>query len=297
MKGRYAIGSVAKLTGLPIDTLRAWERRYGIVRPERDEAGARRYDDPEIARLELARAATELGHPIRRIATLTTDEIAKIVGAKNQREADPAAAGPIVDKVLGAIGRYDLARAEKLLNTAALLLAPDELVLTVLSPLMHSVGAMWEKGRLSIAQEHLISNLVRNLVGNLVRFRPPESGPVLAFATPPHEPHEFGIALAACLASMQGFRSCVLGPGVPVQEVVRVARYLKAAIVVIGSTLDAASKLFEYVTVLRDGLAARTQLWVGGERPAGDREHSWPARVDRIPTLVEFSRRLAFERT
>jgi DNA-binding transcriptional MerR regulator len=66
----YPIRAVAKLTGLSIDTLRAWERRYAAVEPQRDDRG-RLYSETDVRRLHLLRAAVERGHAIGRLATLS----------------------------------------------------------------------------------------------------------------------------------------------------------------------------------------------------------------------------------
>ena len=147
----YPIAAVARMTGLSIDTLRAWERRYAIVSPARDKTGVRRYSDRDVARLELARAATALGHPIRWVAEQTDDELIAVVRAP--AAALHEAAEPTVRAVLERLGGYDTVQAERMLTTAALLTPPDEFVLRILAPLMHAVGSMWDAGRLSVAQE------------------------------------------------------------------------------------------------------------------------------------------------
>lgn len=294
---RYAIGTVAKLTGVSIDTVRAWERRYGLVVPERDRSGARFYDDRDVQRLVLARAATELGHPIRRVALLSNDEIEEITRVQElaPRHSLLPSADVFIEKTLDAIKAYDVSLTESELGKAALLISPDRFILTVLSPLMHAVGDMWERGRFSIAQEHLVTQLVRNLLGIMVRLRPPEDKSTIVYATPPGELHEFGIAFAACLANLQGFRSCVLGSQVPAEEVARAVRSVRAKIVVIGTMSSAERKIAAYVERLRDNLPRRTRIWVGGEMAGSRKMDSWPARSERIATLTDFSRRLASE--
>jgi len=71
----YQIGTVANLTGLDPHTIRAWERRYGAVRPRRSHGGTRHYDDDDVTRLQLLKALTDCGEPIRIAATLSDDEL------------------------------------------------------------------------------------------------------------------------------------------------------------------------------------------------------------------------------
>lgn len=78
--------------------------------------------------------------------------------------------------------------------------APERLIIDVLAELMHTVGVYWEFGSLSIGQEHLVSGVVRDLLGSLARMRPPASEHAMLFVTPPGEMHEFGILMAATRA-------------------------------------------------------------------------------------------------
>ena len=253
---------VAKMTGLSVDTLRAWERRYGAVSPRRDDAGVRCYSENDVARLELLRAATVLGHQIGRVAVLANDELLTLVGANAQRVNDDHA--PLVTHIIEAIRRYDVVRADELLASAAQLLKAEDLFTKVVCPLMGRVGEMWERGDLSIAQEHLVSTLVRNLLGTMMHPRVSTKANML-FATPPGEPHEFGILIAACLASMCGFRPCVLGTQVPAQEVSRAARFLRPKVIVIGRMMNVRTEeLRAFLRVLHKRLPHETRVWIGG---------------------------------
>jgi len=293
MAAKYSIAAVAKITGLSIETLRAWERRHGVVSPQRDDSGIRRYTEADIARLELLHSATGLGHAIRRVASLPNAELRKLVhrDAPEDDSAELRAGAPIVQKVVQCIRRYDVRRAEELLSAAALLQQPDDLVINVLSPLMREVGRLWERRNFSVAQEHLVSVLVRNLLGSMMRLRPVDGETAMLFATPPNELHEFGIDLAAFLAAMRGIRACVLGPNVPMQEVVRAAHYVRPSAVVIGSVLsDQHAKLGEYLKGLRTRLTQRTKIWVGGEIPDAE---MLPVGVRAVPTLTDFAKELS----
>src|SRR5512138_1466617 len=87
---RYPIRAVSKLTGISVDTLRAWERRYRVVEPERDERG-RMYSEQDVERLRLLRAAIERGHAIGRVAVLATDDLRALLAPAGDA-AQPAAA-------------------------------------------------------------------------------------------------------------------------------------------------------------------------------------------------------------
>ncbi|HZO92626.1 MAG TPA: MerR family transcriptional regulator [Candidatus Baltobacteraceae bacterium] len=287
----YSIATVARMTGISIETLRAWERRYELVTPQRDATGVRRYDDRDVARLELARAATALGHPIRWVAKHSDDELRAMVGAPHAA-ADGVALDPTVRAVLGHLGRYEIVEAERALNTAALLLAPDDFVLRVLAPLMRTVGALWERAELSVAQEHLASQLVRDLVARLVGARTVRDACTMLFCTPPGELHELGIDLAAALTAAHGLRPCVLGASLPASDVAAATRSLRPRAVVIGTTLCVdPAMLARYLGELSATLPPKTELWVGGEGTR--RAEAWPSRPRSVPRLETFASLIA----
>lgn len=286
MAEHYQIAAVSKLTGLSLDTIRAWERRHALVKPERDGRGVRLYSPGDIERLKLAKEATLLGHAIRRVAAMTDDDLRALAKPPEDARDDGS---EIVSACMAALKHYDVARLESLLTSAATLMAPERFVLDVLCVLMNSVGVLWELGRLSIAQEHIASCIVRDFVGSLTRLRPPAGSEVMLFATPPGELHEFGILLAATLAAMRGVRVHILGSNVPATVLLEAARYLKAASVVIGISNAKAALVdyTEYILEIDRRLPAGVRVWIGG--PAAPSSDRWSRRVEALATLEDFA--------
>lgn len=285
------------MTGLSTDTIRAWERRYALVKPLRNDAGVRLYREHDVARLDLARAAVTLGHPIRQVAELSDAAIRSLVEAASSSSPrlglQSQAAERTIEDIVKAIEQYDLSSAESQLNSAALLFTPAELVVDVLGPFMREIGARWEAGSLSIAQEHFASNLVRSLLGSMMRMRPPSGEETMVFVTPPHEEHEFGILFAACLASLRGFRALVLGTNVPAKELIRASRKIQPQRIVMGLiyTTDEAA-LGAYVAEVQRGIPSHTAITLGGQGVVHAGTERYTAGVERIGTLLEFAARL-----
>ena len=285
----YPIVTVSRMTGLSIDTLRAWEKRYALVAPARDASGLRRYSDDDVARLELARAATALGHPIRWVAKHSDDQLRALVRAPGA--AADEAGEPTVRAVLEHLGRYDTVRAERALNAAALLMPGDAFVLAVLAPLLRTVGLLWEAHRVSVAQEHLISQVVRNVLARLVATRATSDACAMLFVTPPGELHELGIHLAATLLAIRGERPCMLGAAVPASDVAAAARFLQPRAVVVGTAPSLeASELTAFLLHLDAKLPQRIALLVGGD---AERAGTWPRRAQHVARLEDFASSLA----
>jgi DNA-binding transcriptional MerR regulator/methylmalonyl-CoA mutase cobalamin-binding subunit len=265
--GKYPIRVVARLTGIPIDTLRAWERRYAAVEPGRDDRG-RLYSDGEMQKLKLLRRLVERGHAIGRIASLGEQELERLLEAG----LDPGERGGRADLVdVGAIlecfDRYDLPAADRRLGRLAAVLSARELVHDVVIPLLRLVGDAWHGGRFTIGQEHMASAALRNLLGSLVRVQAPRDGrPGLVFATPPGERHELGIMAAAMLAAAAGLGVVYLGADLPPEDVVEAARRTGARAVVLGLTgTEDARSLVEATRDVVGALPRGVEILVGGE--------------------------------
>lgn len=264
---RYPIRAVSRLTGVPVDTLRAWERRYRVVQPTRDRRG-RLYGESDVRKLRLLRLLVDRGHSIGRIAGLPEKHLLRL-------QTEPLGAGPGgpsegagLDGLLGALERFDATGAERELRRLAILLSPRLLVRQVALPLMRRVGDLWAAGRLSIAQEHLASAMLRSLLGAMVRVHVPEDPHVtLLFATPPGERHEFGILAAAMLAAGGGLGIVYLGPDLPAAEIANGARRTSARVVVLGVFAAAgAAGATPAIAQLARELPRGVELWVGGPR-------------------------------
>jgi methanogenic corrinoid protein MtbC1 len=259
------------LTGLSIDTLRAWERRYQAVTPIRGERG-RIYGDRDIRRLVLLRDAVTRGHAIGQVAGLGDDELEKLllgpvpvssIAAQGRKEH------PVSDALLpvvSAIESFDYATANFHLGRLAALLPVDRLMGEVVLPLMRLVGDRWHDSTLTIAQEHMTSSILRNLLGGLVRLTN-SSTPSrrILFATPSGELHEFGILAAAMLAVAGGFEALYLGTSLPALEIVAAAERTSPCAVVVGiKRSDPTRGTIEELHMLDAKLPKTAELWLGG---------------------------------
>jgi DNA-binding transcriptional MerR regulator/methylmalonyl-CoA mutase cobalamin-binding subunit len=271
----YPIRAVSKLTGISIDTLRAWERRYQVVTPQRDDRG-RLYTEADVQRLHLLHAAVEKGHAIGRLSQMADEELRALIAhsvpitaARGTAETTHQRTPPVeLQAVIAAIERLDYALAERELALLAAVLAPRELIYRVALPLMQEVGEAWHDGKLSVAQEHMTSALLRNLLGALVPlYRRMSPASTLLFATPSGEHHEFGILLSAMLTVGGGLGVIYLGPDLPAQEIVGAAEKTAPQAVVLGfigsNGAQAATKELREVA---QKLPSDIELWVGGTK-------------------------------
>jgi len=268
---QYPIRVVSRLTGIGIDTLRAWERRYGAVTPTR-ERDRRLYTNADVARLRLIQAAVSSGHSVGRIAKLSDEELREIT-------AEPAAPAPPAPALRAAfdlpafaeaVTALDSERIDLELSHLASVMPPLRLVQDVLLPALREAGDRWYRERKGVAREHALSATIRNLLGSFLRLHARGgSAARLLFTTPPGERHEIGILCAALLAASRGLRVSYLGPDLPAREAVDAVTSSHARVLVLGLTLTtgAGPRAREVRAIVR-GLPAGVEVWAGG-RAAG----------------------------
>lgn len=264
METVYPIRAVAKITGLSLDTLRAWERRHNAVVPERSERG-RQYGRADIERLLLLKQLVQKGHAIGGIAAQSDEELRALL-AQQPVQAVPASASPadMLAPILEAVESFDGPRASDELSRFAAILSPRDLICQVAVPLMHEVGTRWHNGTMAIAQEHLVSEMLRTLLGNMMRlFRPANPAMTMVLSTPAGESHEFGILAAAMLASLGGVEPVYLGPNLPASEIADAARRTSAKVVALSITVPSETTQ-EEVNALAAAMPDGAELWIGG---------------------------------
>ena len=261
----YSIKAVAQATGLTVETLRAWERRYGIVVPVRDAGGRRVYRAEDVLRLRRLREATERGHPIGRLAGLGDDALASVLDESSDRRTR-AASDAFVARILEAAQRFRTAECEQALTLAIATLSPQQLVSEVLQPLLREVGERWHRGELAISQERLVSTVVRRHVGLMLdAYDRGARRAAIVFATLPGERHELGLLMSAMVCASRGFKVQYLGSDLPAGEIARFARESGAAVVALSVLLrDRLPELPAQLRELAAGLPESMNIWVGG---------------------------------
>ena len=181
--------------------------------------------------------------------------------------ADPARRTPLdTTPLITALRQYDAVGIDEELSRLAAVLRPLELLQDVLMPVLTRVGDDWHSQRTRIAQEHLMSSTMRNLLGAFLRlYARREASIRLLFATPSGERHEIATLGAAMLAASAGLGVSYLGADLPAREIVDSVEPAGAQVLVLGLTTDAAAKAREreLKTIVRE-LPNGVELWAGG---------------------------------
>jgi MerR family transcriptional regulator, light-induced transcriptional regulator len=291
----FTIKAVAQATGLTVETLRAWERRYEVVSPLRDASGRRVYSASDVARLRLLRTATELGHTISRLARLPQDDLAKLVAdSGGQARQGPTRGQAYVERALDAALHSDPTGVEEVLTSAIALLPPTEVVRTVISPLVREVGDRWHRGELTIAQEHMVSDIVRRLVISVSRgYLRADSGPCLVLATFPGERHELGLLMCSWLAASRRYFTHYLGVDCPAAEIARFALEVEARAVLISIVMpEQQVPALQQLRELSERLRGQCEVWIGGLAARQIAAADVPAGCVLLPSASDYEERL-----
>lgn len=270
-----SIGDLARATGIAVETIRMWERRYGSPAATRLPSGHRRYSQEQARRLRRVAEAVAHGARPSEVVGATDEHLDGLLAAA--RTPDPS----IEREWLAAIRAFDHAAIRARVRDAAASRTPVVLAEEVLSPVLVAVGRAWADGRIDIRHEHFVSEVVgEELRAIRARETPRRDGPRVLFATLPGERHSLGLEMAAAVAAHAGAHCTLLGSDTPPAEIAAAARELDADAVAISVSLANGGVDADRVLAdLRRTLPAWVRLFVGG---AGTR------RPRRAPRGIEY---------
>lgn len=230
----FPIRTVASLTGVNAITLRAWERRYGLIRPVRTDSGHRLYTQADIDTIHQVVALLDKGVAISQVRHALAGP-----AAGRSRVAEDGPWAGFRERMIAAISQFDENRLEDVYNELLSLYPTDLATRKVLLPLLVELGTRWETAEGSVAEEHFFGVYLRNKLGARFHHRPRHNtGPKLLAACLPGEQHEVGLLLFALAAHDHGFRLVLLGADTPLAELPYAARRAQADAIVLSGSID-----------------------------------------------------------
>lgn len=240
---KHPIRVVSRLTGLSAHVIRAWEKRYQAVSPERTDTNRRLYSEEDIERLQLLTEASRAGWSIGQIAEFDNQQIRSLLPVQTDSpkldpgayEPDSASTEKIIENALAAIQDMSGEKLQQQLSEAALAYSQPVLLDHIIAPLMTGVGDRWSTGHVRVAQEHLATAVVRLFLGRLLDQNWPEpDAPSIIVTTPSGQYHEIGALLVAVTAASVGWRAVFLGPNLPAHEIAHAAFQHQAALIALS---------------------------------------------------------------
>lgn len=235
---KYPIRTVTELTGVHSVTLRAWERRYGLIKPERTPKGHRLYSQSDIESIQRITELLNQGIAISQVRPLLERGVSLPEEVAQVEERDVWQS--YRDDMLGAIERFNENEVEHLYNDA-LSLYPLGLVQShLVIPVLHQLGDRWKERDAGICEEHFFTTYLRNKLGSrILHLNQNNNGPMLLIACLPGEYHEVGMMMFTLSVLDKGYRALVLGANVPLAQIPLVLRQRPCE----GIVLSASSRI------------------------------------------------------
>jgi len=259
---RFPIRTVASLTGVNPITLRAWERRYGLVRPLRTKKGHRLYTHEQIERVRRTLALLERGVRIGEIRGLLDQEAAPAAAADLSNHRHPWR--DYLERVAAAAASFDQAELDRVYDEALSIYSIEQVTRDLLLPSLVRLGERWQRLPGAIAEEHFLTSYVRNKLGARLQHRARyATGARFLAACAPREPHELGLLLFALEAQDAGLQPIVTGADTPFEELLASRTRARCEAVVISSTIEPAPELLSR-ELARLVAGACVPVFVGG---------------------------------
>jgi len=287
---RYNISDLEKLSGIKAHTIRIWEKRYGIINPERTQTNIRYYTDEDLQKLLNISILNKNGLKISHISQMSTPELEQALSRLSDKHGGDDV---LINNLLQAALDLHEEQVEKLLNTSILKLGFENAFIQVVFPFLEKVTLMWQLGKVNACQERFVNNLIRHkmvvAIDGLVGQNGNLSRNFLLFL-PAGEFNELPLLFINYLLRKRGCQVVYLGPDIPLDHL----RKLKGkeqyeGIVVAFNHHPKEKELIEYLSYLKNEFSTQSLLLYFHKQvpdcqlPCGahliDSRFSWPSGV------------------
>jgi DNA-binding transcriptional MerR regulator len=266
----HTIHAAAEMTGVPAVTLRMWERRYGVVRPQRSPGNYRLYSDRDIALLRWLKHEVDGGTPIRQAAAdlqlqLAGGDSPPALPSLRSHRGPPPRVDSLVRGLFDSLVAADEQRARGILRQASTRYDLDTLCLRILTPCLVEIGEAWHRGEIRVAQEHFASGFLRAHLLSLYQAYPLRRGTPRAFVgCAPSEQHEIGALMVALFLRRTGFRVDYLGANLDTADLVDYTRSQRPALIALSAATEGPALALERTAAGLARLRPRPLMGFGG---------------------------------
>jgi DNA-binding transcriptional MerR regulator len=284
--GSLRIGELSRRSGVSPELLRAWERRYGLLQPERTPGGFRLYTPLDEARVRAMQANLKRGLSAAEAARLALRE----VRPEPPVPLEPAPEGLADDarRLREGLDRFDEGAAHAALDRLLAAFSLELVLRDVVVTYLHELGERWARGETSIGQEHFASNVLRGRLLALARGWGYGAGPAAVLACPPGEQHDLALIVFGLTLRGRGWRITYLGPDAPVATIAEAARAVRTSIIVVAAAME---ERFDALAVAElSALAREFPLALAGEGATPEVAETVGARLLRDDPVTEAAR-------
>ena len=260
---RFPIRVLSERTGIGSSTLRAWERRYGLLQPERTPKGHRLYREQDVKRIERIVGLLDENHTLPGIASLLNDEQEEKTSGSPGSPLENDAWSALVEQTLTAVREFSTERIEAIFNESASLYPFDLVTERLIEPVLKTLGDQWDKRPAGIAEEHFYTGWLNHRLG--ARFHHASSqatGARIVCACLPGSYHDIGLKLFSISALMRGYRILYFGANLPLEQIPYILERSAARGVVLAANRQNDSGVFDSLARLMHML--EVPVFLGG---------------------------------
>lgn len=245
--------AVARETGVPADTFRAWERRYGVPRPQRTAGGHRLYSERDMAIIRWLRDRTDEGVNISHAVLLLTNTLDALEGEPPHND-DVRTLERLGDDFYQALAGFDQYHAERILGEAFALYPLEQVLIELIQPTLVEVGERWHRGEINVVAEHFATQFIRRKLAALLNmFDGHNYRATIVIGCAPSEQHDLGVLMAALFLLRRGWHVVYLGSQVPLADLLETVGVVKPALVCLSATVsETAGELAVVARALRE---------------------------------------------
>lgn len=312
------INHVAELSGVSAHTLRAWEKRYSAITPNRTPSGRRTYSFNDVEKIRTLKALTSSGFTISKIANLNTTDLKKLTQQTEQVNKATATNVPIddksifdpmipdvnyipppVDNIISSIRDYNLNELNTQLSQSRVLNGARSFVFDIVSPLLVEVGRLVNTGQLSISQEHALSAILKGQIQQIIQtngYTSQKNNPKIILATPEGDIHEFGILISQVICCNLGLSPFYIGPHLPAQSLAETADAIEATHIVIGTSEVPPEfqkqSVNEFISTIIKNMKQPCEIWIGGSYCFNPEIDNLNHHIKKIYSFAQFEKEI-----
>lgn len=269
-KQQFTIRQVIDLTGVSEFTIRGWENRYQAVTPNRTEKGRRLYSSEDLLKIKALKDLVDRGHQIGSIAGLSYEALQELL-TETQLPVISDYKNQQVLELLSYAEKFDWDKVKDTIALQKKKLKNKEYIFQFILPLLREVNALVDNDQFSIAQEHILSAMIKEELFSLRNLPPQRKSKVrLVFTTPENELHEIGLLISSTLATLWGKPNLYIGPNTPKEQIVDICLRYGATHLVISSTYCGdKDRLLSFLHFIDKQLPKNVCLCLGGSEAQG----------------------------
>ncbi len=290
---KYSINDLEKITGIKAHTIRMWEKRYGIVTPKRTSTNIRYYLDEDIKKLLNICTLRKYGVKISEVRNMKTEEI-------NEKVVELASSGisedyeTTINSLLVSMIGLNEDSFGKIITDSILKIGFEKTIVLIIYPFLEKIGILWQVGSIIPAQEHFISNLIRQkLILAIVAQRKITQKYAKTFLLflPDEELHEIGLLFYNYLLNKYGHKVIYLGQNTPFEDLIKTQEIMNADFLLTHLvTASVPYKSCEYIENLSRTFPEKT-IFVTGKQACNQKEDT-PENVFIIKNTDDFKEML-----